>query len=252
VSATLTLLHTNDLHGALTAYGARWLAELKASLAPCLLLDSGDAVRCGNVGWHVGGERAHELMNGAGYDAGALGNREFHFRPGPQAAKLRLARFPVLCANLLEPAGYGGIRARATLSVEGLPPLCVFGLLVPMVTAKMWARCISPARFGDPAEAARGILAGAILAAAAGAVPICLSHLGLKGDQALASACEGLPLILGGHSHTPLAEPIRVGGTVITQNAPHGATVTRVTLEVDGTRATVAEVRALPLKLEAG
>jgi len=243
--ARLNLLHTGDLHGMLTEYGARYLAELKLSLAPCLLLDSGDAVGCGNVSWHGRGERAHELMNGAGYDAGALGNREFHFRPGPQAAKLRLARFPILCANLVAPRGYGGVRPSAALTLEGLPPVRVFGLLVPMITEGMWARRLSPVRFGPPEAGARQVLAQE-----PAALTVCLSHLGLARDRALAAACPDLGLILGGHSHTPLAVPERVGDTVITQNEPHGRSVTHVALEVEGTRVTAVETELLPLRLK--
>ena len=116
-----------------------------------------------------------------------------------------------------------------------------------MVTERMWARHLSPARFGEPAEAARRIFAGI-----SGEIPICLSHLGLERDRALAEACPELPLILGGHSHTPLDQPLRVGDTVITQNAPYGATLTRVTLVLDGTNVRVADVRLVEMKLKAG
>jgi 2',3'-cyclic-nucleotide 2'-phosphodiesterase (5'-nucleotidase family) len=247
VSAVLTVLHTNDLHGHLDEFGAAALARLKAELAPCLLLDSGDAVACGNVGWHRRGERLHELMNGAGYDAAALGNREFHFRPGPQAAKASLARFPLLCANLLAPPGYGGLRPAATLNIEGWPPIRVFGLLVPMVTDQMWARRLSPARFGPPAEAAVRVLASLD-----GALPLCLSHLGAARDRELAAACPSLPLILGGHSHTLLDPPERVGQTVITQNRPYGGSLTKVRLRLDAGRVVVESAEWLPFPSKGG
>lgn len=243
--ATLHLLHTNDLHGELTEYGARWLAELKLSLAPCLLLDSGDAVGVGNVGWHRHGERMHELMNGASYDAGALGNREFHFRPGPQRCKVSLAVFPLLCANLVEPRGYGGVRALATLTLDGLPSVYVFGLLNPMVTAQHWARYISPARFEPPARVVPGLLDGL-----GPGLKVCLSHLGLERDRELAAACPGVDLMLGGHSHTPLEQPERVGDTYLTQNRPHGGSVTKLALDFDGDRLAAVRSELLPLKLK--
>jgi 2',3'-cyclic-nucleotide 2'-phosphodiesterase (5'-nucleotidase family) len=244
---TLTLLHTNDLHGSLTEYGARFLAELKAAHAPCLLLDSGDAVGVGNVTWHAHGERAHELMNGASYDAGAMGNREFHFRPGPQRAKLQLARFPILCANLVAPDGYGGSRRQALLRLDDGPTVRVFGLLVPMVTEAMAARLISPARFGEPSEAA-----AEQVAAADGGPVVCLSHLGLERDRRLAAACPGVDVILGGHSHTPLAQPERVGRALIAQNEPHGGTLTKVVLTVEDGRVVDTAAEVLPLRLKAG
>ncbi len=44
-----------------------------------LLLDAGDACWAGNVYYRPGGEPVFDLMNGAGYDAMTVGNREFHF-----------------------------------------------------------------------------------------------------------------------------------------------------------------------------
>ena len=238
----LTLLHTNDLHGHLSADAAHRLARLKAELAPCLLFDSGDAVTCGNVGWPARGERLHGLMATAGYDALAMGNREYHFRPGPQTAKLRLAPAPVLCANL-RPEGWGGSQASVRFTLPGLPPLLVFGLLTPMVTEAMWARRLTPSRFDEPEPAARRQLDEA-----GDAVVVALTHLGERTDRRLAGACPQLPLILGGHSHTPMVE--QVGGTLICQNEPHGGSVMRVTLDFDGAR--LAAASAEPLALETG
>lgn len=243
MTGTVTLLHTNDLHGRLTRDGAERLAALKEELAPCLLLDSGDAVARGNVDWRRDGEPAHDLMRLAGYDAGALGNREFHFRPGPQRCKLKRAPFPVLCANLAAPAGYGGIVAHCRLTPAPGLTLLVLGLLVPMVTARSLARLVTPVRFIAPASAV-----ARVLAEASGAATICLSHLGLSADRELAAAGLGLDLILGGHSHTGLPEAAVVGGTPIFQNHPHAVSLTVVRLAFDQGRLTAVsgELRPWP------
>jgi len=241
----LTLLHTNDLHGHLSETAARRLAQLKADGGPCLLLDSGDAVTCGNVGWHQRGEAMHQRMALAGYDALAMGNREYHFRPGPQTAKLRLAPCPVLCANL-RPSGWGGSAPWVEFAPPGLPRLLVFGLLTPMVTETMWARRLTRSRFDDPITVARALLDRA--RSEQPTFPIALTHLGERADRALAAACPELRLILGGHSHTPMSE--RVGEALICQNEAHGGSVTRLTLDFEG--GALAEARAETLSLETG
>ncbi|MBI5831337.1 MAG: hypothetical protein HZB16_03385 [Armatimonadetes bacterium] len=265
----LTLLHTNDLHGHMSVATAERLARLKADSGPCLLFDSGDAVTCGNIGWHRGGEAMHRLMALAGYDALAMGNREYHFRPGPQAAKLRLAPCPVLCANL-RPTGWGGSVPQAEFALPGLPRVVVFGLLTPMVTEAMWARHLTASRFDDPLAAARDLLSPPCSPpasggtdssppprargglgwgpAAGGVLPIALTHLGERTDRRLAESCPALRLILGGHSHTPMIE--RVGQTLICQNEAHGRTVMRVTLDFEDGR--LEAVEAEPLALETG
>lgn len=223
---TFTILHTNDLHGRLTPGLAARLAELKAERAPALLLDSGDAVECGNVGFRRRGCRAHELMNHAGYDAGALGNREFHFRPAPQRWKLSRAAFPILCANLVAPPGYGGIQPAVVREVDGAR-VAIVGVLVPMVTAAMAARWLSPARFEPAVDAL-----ARVLPTLQAEVTVVLSHLGLERDRELAEAGLRIDLILGGHSHHLLDPPERIGRALVTQNRSHGGTVTVVSVTV--------------------
>jgi 2',3'-cyclic-nucleotide 2'-phosphodiesterase (5'-nucleotidase family) len=51
---------------------------------------------------------------------------------------------------------------------------------------------------------------------------IALTHIGYGQDQELAEACPGIDIILGGHSHTVLKEPVRVNDTEICQGGSHG------------------------------
>lgn len=223
----LTILHTNDLHGRLTEPLAARLAAEAAACRPSLLLDSGDAVACGNMGWHRAGEPAHQLMNRAGYDAGTLGNREFHLWGRAQACKLAAAEFPLVCANLSGRGVFGRIMDHVVLEpVAGLR-VRVFGLLRDMVGGPP-ASWVSGARFSPPVDAARGQVA----ARGDAAVVVCLSHLGLEADRELATAVDGLDLLLGGHSHTLVDPPVRVAQTWVGQNEAYGGSVTRWVLEL--------------------
>jgi len=226
----LTIFQTNDLHGRLTLEMAEQLDALTAKHQPSLLLDSGDAVACGNLGWHGGGEPIHHLMNLAGYDAGTLGNREFHLWGGPQAAKLSAAEFPIVCANLTGRGVFGQIAPAVELEPFAGLKVRVFGLLRDMVGGPP-ASWLSGARFRPPLEAAQEQVA----ARGDAAVCVCLSHLGLAADRELASI-DGLDLVLGGHSHTLVDPPEQVSGTWIGQNAPYGGTLSRYELDVEDGR----------------
>ncbi|MDQ2800988.1 MAG: hypothetical protein M3Y13_15250, partial [Armatimonadota bacterium] len=46
---------------------------------------------------------------------------------------------------------------------------------------------------------------------------VALTHIGLREDERLASACPELDVIIGGHSHNKLAEPKMVNGVPIVQ-----------------------------------
>lgn len=68
---------------------------------------------------------------------------------------------------------------------------------------------------------------------------ICLSHSGTedgKGeDYELAKEVEGIDLIISGHTHTTLPEPIRVNDTLIVSCGPYTRNLGRITLYREGT-----------------
>jgi 2',3'-cyclic-nucleotide 2'-phosphodiesterase (5'-nucleotidase family) len=61
---------------------------------------------------------------------------------------------------------------------------------------------------------------------------VVLSHLGLPQDVKLAAAVDGIDVLLSGHTHDRLTEPIIVNGAVIIQSGCHGAFIGRLDLAV--------------------
>jgi 5'-nucleotidase/UDP-sugar diphosphatase len=49
-----------------------------------------------------------------------------------------------------------------------------------------------------------------------------LSHIGYAADRALAERVKGIDVIVGGHSHTKIVRPVRIGNTLIVQAWEHG------------------------------
>jgi 2',3'-cyclic-nucleotide 2'-phosphodiesterase (5'-nucleotidase family) len=211
----LTILHTNDLHGKLTDRAADVIAQEKSSVGNCILLDAGDAVSSGNIYYRPGGEPILARMSDLGYDAMTMGNREFHFLAAGLESKVKLAKFPVLSANLHSKDGDIGptVRPSVTLAVGGLR-IVVFGLSVPMITKRMLASKFSPYWFSDPIDAAKSIVPQLRSQAD---VLIALTHIGLQTDLELAGAVSGIDLVVGGHTHATLAEARMVGGTAVVQ-----------------------------------
>lgn len=106
-SFTLTIFHTNDLHGRTDAYPSliTTLNEAKAAYGDGLLLDAGD-IFSGTLYFNeFQGQDALTFMNQMGYDAFVPGNHEFDLgspESGHQAlaAFFAEADFPILGANL--------------------------------------------------------------------------------------------------------------------------------------------------------
>ncbi len=189
---------------------------------PGLLFDSGDSLLGSNTVFRCH-EPIAELMNEADYTAQAMGNREFNYLRRVMAMREKTRNFPLLCCNLTDlrcgcrywqqvleiPAGsYGN---SVPLIVTGATP-------VQYPPGHFWEKVFG-FRFSDPLEAVPEVIAESV---ARGARVIVLSHLGLDMDRKLAEVLPEGSLIIGGHSHTVLEEPVFCGGCWIVQAGSHG------------------------------
>lgn len=214
----MRILHTNDFHGTLDPSRVERLRQLKAERVDTLYFDSGDAIRTGNLGVPLRPEVAWERLAEAGCDASVLGNRETHILPSAFRAKLEGHRHPVLCANLVAKDGKPPLPPWVILDCGGTR-VGVFGVMVPMVTRRMKTQAASAYLWDDPVETAQESVA--VLRDQVDVI-VALTHIGHRKDQALAEAVPGIDIILGGHSHTELRGPERVGNTWIAQGGSHG------------------------------
>ncbi|HEY3297913.1 MAG TPA: metallophosphatase [Armatimonadota bacterium] len=244
------VLHTNDLHGKLSDHGAEVISREKSGCLECLLLDSGDAISSGNIYYRPGGEPMLTRLSDLGYDAMAMGNREFHFLERGLKSKVRLARFPILCANLHSANSDAGISVKRSIQFErGGIRIAIFGLTVPMITRGMLASRFSPYCFEDPLAAAAELVSE--LRAQADYV-IALTHIGLEKDRELAASVPGIDLIVGGHTHAVLDEPIWVGDTAVVQAGWWGHYLGKVEITLPATHGKRADVRGHLIDLRLG
>ncbi len=63
---------------------------------------------------------------------------------------------------------------------------------------------------------------------------VVLSHLGFPQDVKLAAECGGIDVLLSGHTHNRMDEPLVVNGATIIQSGCHGSFVGRLDVELDG------------------
>ncbi len=61
---------------------------------------------------------------------------------------------------------------------------------------------------------------------------VCLSHNGFDVDKKMAGRVKGIDVILSGHTHDALPEPVLVGETIIVASGSNGKFVSRVDLDV--------------------
>jgi sulfur-oxidizing protein SoxB len=65
-------------------------------------------------------------------------------------------------------------------------------------------------------------------------VVVLLSHNGLSTDVKMAQRVRGIDVVLGGHTHDGLPEPILVGRTIVINSGAHGKFLSRLDLDVAG------------------
>ncbi len=228
-SVSLLVLHTNDTHSCImpiskhnadtlqadkggflrrTAFVQRMRAERDSAL---LLFDCGDFSQGSPYYNLFRGEVEVKLMNHMRYDAATIGNHEFDFGPENMARLFRLAQFPIVCSNY----GFSGtaleglVKPYVVLVRRGVK-VGVFGL-GPKLEGLVAKANIGGVTYEDPIPAATRVVKHLREVEQCDLV-ICLSHLGWglqgKSDEDLIRATTGIDIVLGGHSHTYLKEPM--------------------------------------------
>ncbi|UCD83210.1 MAG: bifunctional metallophosphatase/5'-nucleotidase, partial [Deltaproteobacteria bacterium] len=183
------------------------------------------------------------LMKEIGYDAATLGNHEFDLRPDGLARILETAvrkgEIPaVLCANAIfneddarddsleEVFNKGVVKTYIVLERDGMR-IGLFGQIGKDAVEK--SPFAAPVKFEDIHSTSRRMVKQLREEENVDLV-ICLSHSGLWPDRAksedevLAEKVPGIDVIVSGHTHTRLPEPIVVEstGTIIVQAWDYG------------------------------
>lgn len=227
----ISILHTNDQHSRIEPFEvssdpqysnkggfsrrAALIDKIREQEKHVLLLDAGDVFQGTPYFNFYGGELELRLMSKMGYDLATLGNHEFDNGLEGLKKQLHNAKFDFVNANydfsntILE----GHFKPYKIFIKNGLK-IGVFGLgvdlsnLVPKDAYK-------ETQYLDPIEIAQDITQE--LKQKKCNFIICLSHIGFQyrdkgiaSDINLAEQTEDIDLIIGGHTHTFLDEPVEV------------------------------------------
>jgi 2',3'-cyclic-nucleotide 2'-phosphodiesterase (5'-nucleotidase family) len=240
----LLILHTNDLHGRVRVrdrqQGLAFLAEeiqkARASGIPNLLLDAGDIIHGTPVEARLGPAPVLGALNALRYDAATVGNHEFDFGPENLRHAGRIAKFPLLSANVRTSDGdpWGPLRPYIVLN-RGGRRIGVFGLTTETTPSIQWPRTIESIRFTD-AEAAARECVRTLRERERVDVVVALSHLGYQPDRKLAHEAPGIDIVIGGHSHTRLERAVVENDVPIVQTGAHGVALGHLEARFDGRR----------------
>lgn len=221
--STLTILHTNDVHGfyvegAYDGMGAAkmmtYFDQMKERFSNVLVLDAGDATQGANLVTLSEGKTAIEIMNALGYDAMTAGNHEFDYGSEVLLENAALADFPILAANIKTATGENFLPAYTIEEIDGLK-VAIFGIATPETIYKSHPDNTVGLTFEDPNTVAAEMVEELTPLAD---VIVALVHLGDEGDltsHKLAEEVEGIDVIIDGHSHSKYENGVLVNGTLI-------------------------------------
>ncbi|WP_372814210.1 bifunctional UDP-sugar hydrolase/5'-nucleotidase [Paenibacillus sp.] len=220
----LRILHTNDIHSHFDQMPriAEWIKRLKENTgeAHTLTLDIGDHLdRMRSETEGTEGLANIAVINATGYDAVTLGNNEGLTYTPDVLDRLygEVARFPVVLGNM--------VAARTGTAPAWMKPWHIvekaglrIGLIGATAAFPLFYKLLGW-EISDPYDTIRQAVEELRPQTD---IIVLLSHLGLRHDEKIAEDIPGIDVILGGHTHHLLTEPLSVGSTWICAAGKHG------------------------------
>jgi len=247
---TIVFLHTNDEHGNIDHFAQiAWKKrKIEENFDNVFLVGGGDIFSGNPVvdryiasnGKKFPGKPMIKLMNKVGYDAVVIGNHDFDYGLEKLSLLKEIASFPMLLANV---------------AVEDYQlfktPKPYWKKITEKGTKVAFLGLIGVGRLGIPAthpENLDGLVFSPPLRAVEELSPledkadlvIGLSHIGFQGDKELARQTPFFDIIIGGHSHSVVEEPVKIDETLISQAGSHGRFLGKITVEINPQKGEIA------------
>lgn len=232
-SVAIKILHVNDTHGHVLPVvqkslepqkaigGAARLAQMieeerRKNPDGTLLLSGGDMFQGTAVSNIFRGEPVLDFMNAVRFDAMAIGNHEFDWGRDTLDKLRESARFPFLSANIRGRAGNLAWESTPYVILErkGLK-IAVIGVTATETRYTTKPGNVEGLEFRHPRMVLPGVLKE--VRSQGAKTIILLSHAGFDADKALATEVSDIDVIVGGHSHTAVHDPVALGRTIIVQ-----------------------------------
>lgn len=238
-SASAYALTYDDFTALAQAYGrvggldrvSTVINSIRADRPDALLLDGGDTWHGSYTCYQTAGQDMVNVMNALKPDAMTF---HWEFTLGSERVReiVQGLPFPALGQNIFdaewdEPsedfAPYefyerGGVKIAVIGQAFPYMPIANPGWMFPE-----YSFGIRDERMQEMVDEVRGM--GAELV-------VCLSHNGFDVDKKMAGTVSGIDVILSGHTHDALPEPVLVGDTIIVASGSNGKFISRVDLDV--------------------
>jgi|GEM_PF-7084920 len=223
-SKNLKIYHTTDLHNRRKAFSR--LKDIDKKSENILIVDSGDAI-LGSSTIFISRESILDDMKKYGYDAIAVGNREFHYLRKIFKERIEQVDIPFISANLLDIDGENFVKPFIIKEFEGLR-IGITGITPIQYSKKSFLKKLSNFEFLDYKEALENVFKKIEKTVD---LIIVLSHIELKITEALARQLEPSIVFLGGHDHRVMFNPVKVKNSWLFYSGCYGSHITKINLK---------------------
>lgn len=246
----LTLLHSNDLHGDFLAEPmgdtfvggismlSGYIRHVRRTEENVLYSISGDIFRGSVIDTEYLGVSTIEMLNLLSPDVVTIGNHEIDYGIAHLLFIEKCAEFPIINANLYIKMNGKRLFTPCRIAETGGMRVLFLGLITEDVMAQAKQDVIGS--FIETRDAVREI--GRICNVYRTLDIDCtvlLTHMGFEEDRRLANMLDpawGIDIILGGHSHTVMEQPVIENGILIAQAGTGTDSVGRFDLAIDTDR----------------
>lgn len=237
----LTILHSNDLHAHLTpndrgiggfARLATAVREQKANCAACLYLNAGDLVQGTPVSTLFHGTPVYQIANLLGIDAGTLGNHEFDYGWRRVKEFIKIARYPIVSANILDEHGHPATGLPFVIkNVGGIRVGIIGATLGDMVGTVITKDSAGPWQVLPVVETVKKYVAQV---RGQTDLIVVLGHLHDKEEvDAILHEVPEVSVVVAGHTHVAYRQMMNVEGRVGVLVDSYGVQLGRLDLQVD-------------------
>ncbi len=251
-TASVTILHTNDIHSHLTPFdmpgtgknlggSARhyeFIKEVRSRVPEALLLDAGDIFQGTPFYTFFKGEADIKVFSLLGYDATTLGNHDLDDGLANLLKQLKHASFPMLCANVFYKDNDKPVFESHKIVQRGGVRIALMGAIGKTAWDVIPAKLLEKIYITDEKKT-MNVLAERLKKEAD--LVVMLSHLGYEPDLDFTKSAKNIDIIVGGHTNTILMKPHLIengaengiGGTLILQGFKWGVYIGRLDIDMD-------------------
>ena len=244
----LTLLHSNDMHGAFVpvekngkktggiSFLSSYLKKTRREDENVLYANAGDFFRGSVIDSEFKGLSTIELINLLSPDVVTIGNHEVDYGLAHLLFLEKCAKFPIVNANLYIKSNHARLFAPYTVIERGGMKIMFIGVITEEVLATTRTEPLIGS-FVDVWEAASQI--GSIIdnyKTVGIDLTVLLTHIGYENDKKLAEALDpnlGVDILIGAHSHTLLKKARVVNGIPIVQVGSGTDHIGRFDIDID-------------------